>query len=173
MRTQRRSLSPEFADSWQDQSQLSRSSSGKSQVGKRDLSPLLLMIHSSRGKREEWDKSLFPTCEFLMFGELLNFGACQHCNPIWRKTAYCSPRMSKLECARSLRCVSQPSRLLKKADKTTEAQRHRDDVKATANEICPLSFSVSQSLCGETVFQQPASSLALKPQRRPARRSER
>ena len=50
----------------------------KSQVGKRDSSPLLLItIHSSWRKQKSGDKSLFPTCDSLMFGEFLNVGGRQ------------------------------------------------------------------------------------------------
>ncbi len=53
-----------------DQIQIPRSTSSNSQVGKRDLSPLLALLQVSVNcKRRSGDKSLFPTCEFLMFGE--------------------------------------------------------------------------------------------------------
>ena len=50
----------------------------KSQVGKRDSSPLVWLQFIHAGVRERsGDKSLFPTCEFLMFGDLLHLGASQ------------------------------------------------------------------------------------------------
>ena len=59
---------------WEDQIQLPRSISVKSQVGKRDLSPLPhFMIHSNRLQSGSGDKSLFPTCDSLMFGARFQF----------------------------------------------------------------------------------------------------
>ena len=46
----------------------------KSQVGKRDLSPLLRLRFTYTGVKERsGDKSLFPTCHFLMLGEKTDF----------------------------------------------------------------------------------------------------
>ena len=46
----------------------------KSQVGKRDLSPLLGLRFTYTGVKERsGDKSLFPTCDFLMLGEKTDF----------------------------------------------------------------------------------------------------
>ena len=46
----------------------------KSQVGKRDLSPLLRLRFTYTGAKDRsGDKSLFPTCDFLMLGEKTDF----------------------------------------------------------------------------------------------------
>ena len=46
----------------------------KSQVGKRDLSPLFWLRFTYTGVKERGgDKSLFPTCDFLMLGEKTDF----------------------------------------------------------------------------------------------------
>ncbi len=45
-----------------------------SQAGKRDLSPLLRLRFTNTGVKERsGDKSLFPTSDFLMFGEKNRF----------------------------------------------------------------------------------------------------
>ena len=46
----------------------------KSQVGKRDCSPLLRLLFTHTGVKEKsGDKSLFPTFDFFMFGEKNRF----------------------------------------------------------------------------------------------------
>ena len=48
----------------------------KTQAGKRDLSPLLRLRFTHTGVKERnGDKSLFPACDFLIFGDLLHLGA--------------------------------------------------------------------------------------------------
>ncbi len=53
----------------------------KSQVGKRDLSPLLSLTPGCvNRKRRSGDKSLLPICDFLMSGELVHLAASQEKN---------------------------------------------------------------------------------------------
>ncbi len=74
----------------------------RSQVGKRDLSPLLRSRFTHTGVKERsGDKSLFPTRDFLVFGDLLRVGASQEWNRNGRIVARrCSSQIGTLSTAR-------------------------------------------------------------------------